>query len=351
MPDYDESRFFSAADLPLLDRFTQFALIAADEAVTDSGIEFGGDLGERTAVIFGTGAGARRTNDDAVGRFCAEGRRIHPAAIPRGLFSAPVSHVSMKYGLTGPAFTLSTACASSNHAIGQALLMLKSGMADVALAGGSEACFTLPFHKGWEALRVLAPDTCRPFSRDRKGFVLGEGAGVLVLETMDHARARGARIYAELAGFGFSADAHHILMPAAPGAAAAMRAALRMAGLNARDVDFINAHGTGTVANDVAETTALHQVFGAHAFNLTVSSTKSMHGHALGASGALEAVATALSLHHGIATPTANCTAPDPDCDLDYAFDGARELSIGAALSNALAFGGLNAVIAFRRMA
>ena len=227
--------------------------------------------------------------------------------------------------------------------------MVRSGMADLALAGGSEACFTLGTLKAWESMRVMAPDTCRPFSRDRRGMVLGEGSAVLVLEPLEAAQRRGARIYAELAGAGMSSDAAHITLPCEHGAARAMQAALKDAQLDAADIDYINAHGTGTSANDSTETRAIHRVFGERGRKLAVSSTKSMHGHALGASGAIELAATALAIHHGVAPPTANFTEPDPDCELDCLPNQPREMPIRAALSNSFAFGGLNAVLAVRR--
>jgi nodulation protein E len=263
--------------------------------------------------------------------------------------SSATSHVTMEHNITGPAFTVSSACSSSTHAIGQAFWMVRAGVADLALAGGSEACFTLGTLKAWESMRVMAPDTCRPFSRNRRGMVLGEGGAVVVLEPLDAARRRGAKIYAELAGMGMSSDAGHITLPCEHGAARAMRAALDDARMQPADIDYVNAHGTGTTANDSTESRAIRQVFGEHARALAVSSTKSMHGHALGASGAIELVATVLALHYGIVPPTANFTEPDPECDLDCVPNQARERPIRAALSNSFAFGGLNAVLAVRR--
>jgi nodulation protein E len=265
--------------------------------------------------------------------------------------NAGASHIAMELTLTGPAYTISSACSSANHAIGQALWMLRSGQADLALAGGSEAPFSLGLLKAWEAMRVVSPDTCRPFSLDRKGLILGEGGAMLVLEPLDSARARGARIYAELAGTGMSADAHHITQGSVTGPAQALRAALADAELPPEAVEYINAHGTGTPVNDPTEARAIRDVFGRHADRLAVSSTKSLHGHALGAAGALEAVATALALHRGMLPPTANFSAPDPECDLDVIPNQARRAAVGAALSSSFAFGGLNAVLAFRAIA
>ena len=262
--------------------------------------------------------------------------------------NAAASHVSMEFGITGPAFAVSSACASANHAIGLAFDMVRRGQMRAAIAGGSEACITVGSLKGWEALRVLATDTCRPFCRDRRGMVLGEGAGIFVLETLETARARGAPILAELAGFGMSADAADLVLPSETGAARAIAGALKDAGLAPERIDYVNAHGTGTAANDVAETRALRRVFGDHAGRLAVSSTKAVHGHALGAAGAIELVAAVRAITDGVVPPTANFTAPDPDCDLDYVPNEARERTVGAALSNSFAFGGLNAVLALR---
>jgi nodulation protein E len=271
--------------------------------------------------------------------------RVHPMTIPKVMANAAASLIAMEHGVEGPVFTTSTACSSANHAMGQALWLLRQGVAEVALTGGSEAPFVFGLLKAWEAMRVVSPDLCRPFSLGRKGMSLGEGAGMLVLETEAHARNRGAVILAELAGFGMSADAHHITQPKPEGAANAMRMALRDAALDASDVGYINAHGTGTQANDPAESAAIATLFGQR---VPVSSTKSMHGHALGAAGAIEAVAAIQALRTGLLPPTANFEAPDPDCPLDVIPNQARPASIKAVLSNSFAFGGLNAVLAFR---
>jgi nodulation protein E len=255
----------------------------------------------------------------------------------------------MEFGITGPSYTISTACSSASHAIGQAFWMVRSGMAPLAIAGGSEAPFSFGILKAWEALRVVSPDTCRPFSKDRSGMVLGEGGAMLVLEPLDAARARGARVHAELVGFGMSSDASHITQPSADGAARAMRATLCDARIMPEAVTYINAHGTGTQANDPTETAAIRAVFGAHAGRLAVSSTKSMHGHALGAAGALEAVAAILALRDSFIPPTANFNQPDPECDLDVVPNVSRPADCEYAMSNSFAFGGLNAVLAFRR--
>ncbi|TMQ68370.1 MAG: beta-ketoacyl-[acyl-carrier-protein] synthase family protein [Candidatus Eisenbacteria bacterium] len=342
---------FEPSRLDLLDRFAQFALVAARDAVTDSGLDWTRELRDRTAVICGSSIGGQTSHDDQFLELYHRNRdRVHPLTIPRVMSNAGASHIAIEFGLTGPTFTISSACSSSNHAIGQALWMVREGRADVALTGGSEAPFSYGILKAWEAMRVVAPDTCRPFSRDRKGLILGEGGAMLVLEPLDAARARGARIYAELAGSGLSADAHHATQPHVAGPARAMRAALADAGLAPETIGYINAHGTGTLTNDPVEARAIQEVFGAHAAAIPVSSTKSLHGHALGAAGALEAVATVLALHHGLLPPTANFTASDPECGLDVVPNHARAVRPEAALSNAFAFGGLNAVLAFRAL-
>jgi nodulation protein E len=349
--DYDETKLFDERELLVYDRYTQFALLAAREAMADSGIDFKRDeaLGLETAVIVASGVGGWGTIDQAFYFLHKLGKpRAHPLTIPRMMISAATSQISMKYGLKGPAFCVSSACSSANHAIGEAYWMIRTGRARAALAGGSEAEISLTSQRSWESLRVMASDTCRPFSKDRKGMVIGEGAGILVLERHDDAKKRGARIYCEIAGYGLSSDAGDIVMPDADGAARAMRQALQSAALNPEDVDYINAHGTGTQLNDATEVKAIKTVFGAAARRLMVTSTKSMHGHALGAASALEAVATIKAIETGVVPPTANYLGPDPDCDLDHVPNTARRAGIRAALSNSLAFGGLNAVIAFK---
>ena len=349
---YDPLAHFDDKRLVLLDPVSQYALVAAREAVAQAGLRFDGEVAERSAVVIGTGIGGATTQDQMARRLYGERNpRVHPMAIVRVMPNAPASQISLEMGLRGPVFAVASACASANHALAQALMLLQSGAAEVALAGGTEACITVGTVKAWEAMRVLADDTCRPFSRDRHGLVLGEGAGVFVLETLDHARRRGATVLAELAGAGMSADAADIVMPDAGGAARAMRAALAQAGLAPQDVGYVNAHGTGTQANDPTETRAIRAVFGAHADTLAVSSTKSMHGHALGAGGAIELVAVIGALREGVLPPTINYLGPDPECNLDVVPNVARRQPVAAALSNSFAFGGLNAVLALRRMA
>lgn len=348
--DYDPGAHFTDRQLNLLDRFAQFALIAAQEAITASGLTFDEATALRTATILGSGAGGQTTQDDNYRRLYHEGRtRLPPFTIPKLMINAPVSQVCMTHGLTGPAFTVASACSSANHAIGTAWQMVRSGVVDVAVTGGTEATITTGTLRAWNAMRILAPDTCRPFSKGRNGLVLGEGAAVFTLESLDHARARGAEILAELAGFGMSSDAWDITRPSVDGGVRAMRQALETAGLDPADVDYINAHGTGTTVNDATETQALYRTFGDHARQLAVSSTKSMHGHALGAAGALELAATVEALRAGVVPPTVNYLEPDPECDLDYVPNAPRERKLRAALSNSFAFGGLNAVLAVRR--
>jgi len=337
--------------LPMLDRTSEFALHAAREAIAQSGRDFRrNDLGVRTAVVVGTGVGGETTQDEQSKRLYGENsQRAHPLTIVRLMTNASASQISIAHGLRGPTYAVASACASANHAIIQAAMMIRYGTADAAITGGTEACITYGALRAWEAMRVLADDTCRPFSVNRRGLVLGEGAGIFVLESMEHAQARGATILAELAGSGMTADATDIVMPSADGAASAMRQALADACLTPQDVDYINAHGTGTLANDVTETKAIRLAFGAHADRLAVSSTKSMHGHALGASGALELVAVIGALRDSVVPPTANLDQVDPACDLDYVPNVAREMPVRAALSNSFAFGGLNAVLALKR--
>jgi len=255
----------------------------------------------------------------------------------------------MEHGIRGPVFAVSSACASANHAMGLAFQMVRAGTVEVAVAGGAEAALTQGALMAWDAMRIMAPDTCRPFSLERKGLVLGEGAAMVVLENMSRAKARGATIIGEIIGFGMSSDASDIVLPSLEGAASAMRACLADAGLAPEQVDYINAHGTGTTVNDITETHAIREVFGSHAERLAVSSTKSLHGHALGAAGAIEMAATLIAMRHGFIPPTANFEAADPQCDLDYVPNEAREAKMEVALSNSFAFGGLNAVLAIRR--
>jgi nodulation protein E len=347
---YDPCAYFNGSRADLLDRFAQFAVIAAREAIRDAGVAITPELAPEVAVITGSGAGGECTHDVAAeGLYRQDLNRVHPLTIPRIMTNAGASHISLEFGITGPTYALSTACSSASHAIGLAFWMLRNGQVELAIAGGSEAPFSLGMLKAWEAMRVIAPDTCRPFSKGRRGMILGEGGAMLVLEPLEAARARGASIYAEIVGFGMSSDAHHITQPSVEGPARAIQMTLRDAQLEPERIGYINAHGTGTPTNDAIESAAIHKVFGNHAGKIPVSSTKSLHGHALGAAGALEAIATILALREGILPPTANFTAPDPECNLDVVPNQARPASAEYALSNSFAFGGLNAVLAFKK--
>ncbi len=348
--DYRTADHFDEKEVALLDRFAQFAAVAAREAVLDAHLEWTPELRERSAIVTGSSTGGQTSEDESFRDYYERKQtRFSPFAIPKAMSNAGASRISFEQGVTGPVYTVSTACSSANHAIGQAFWMIRNGAVELAIAGGSEAPFSPGMLKAWEGMRVVSPDTCRPFSRDRKGLILGEGAGMLVMEPLERAQARGAHIYGEIAGFGMSSDAHHLTQPLAEGAARAMRAALLDAGTPAESIGYINAHGTGTLANDPTETEAVRAVFGSHTSKLLVSSTKSMHGHALGAAGAIEAAATLLALARGIIPPTANFIGPDPACDLDVVPNLARHIEVEWALSNSFAFGGLNAVLAFRR--
>ena len=346
---YDPVKHFEGGKDAYIDRFAQFSVVAAREAMRNSGLELTQEMRERSAIVCGSAVGGQASIEAGFEDLWVQGRgRVHPLTIPKTMANAGASHIAMDLGMSGPTYTVSTACSSANHAIGQAFRLVRDGEADVAMTGGSEAMFTIGMLKAWEAMRVIAPDTCRPFSKDRRGMILGEGGAMMVLEPVDAAKARGAKIFAEICGFGMTADAHHLTQPAVHGPARAMRGALREAGLDPEAIGYINAHGTGTPGNDPVESSAIREVFGAHADKIGVSSTKSMHGHALGAAGALEAIATILALYHGVLPPTANFNERDPECDLDYIPNQPRALRVEAALSNSFAFGGLNAVVAFR---
>lgn len=350
VPDYRSGDYFDDRHADFMDRFAQFAVVAAREAVVQAGVEWTAQLRENTAIVTGSCVGGQSSEDSCFWDvYRLQKNRVPPLTIPRIMANAGASHISMEFGITGPAYTVSTACSSSAHAIGQAFWMVRSGAVDMALAGGSEAPFSFGILKAWEAMRVVSPDTCRPFSKDRTGMILGEGGAMLVLESLEAARARGATVLAEITGFGMSSDASHITQPSSDGAARAMRFALKDAGWEPGRVGYINAHGTATQVNDVTETRAIRQTFGAHADALPVSSTKSMHGHALGAAGALEAAATVLGLREGLLPPTANFREADPECDLDIVTGRARASAAECALSNSFAFGGLNAVLAFQK--
>ena len=349
--DYIAETHFNRQQLALFDRFTQFTLTAAREAIGQAGLEFDGELAATSGVVLGTAGGGVSTWDENYRTVYEEGKnRVHPFVVPKLMNNAAASHVSMEYNLKGPSFTVSTACASSNHAMAQAFQMVRLGMSRVMITGGSESMLCFGGVKAWEGLRVMSRDACRPFSANRNGMVQGEGAGVFVFEDYEHARARGAEILAEVAGFAMTSDAADIVMPSKQGAARAMAGALRDAQLPPEKVGYINAHGTGTLANDKTECAAVADVFGAHADRLMISSTKSMHGHLIGGTGAVELLACIMALRDGVIAPTIGYEEPDPECALDVVPNEAREADVEVALSNAFAFGGLNAVLALRRV-
>jgi nodulation protein E len=342
---WDPAAHLTRAEVAMMDPFSQYAVVAARQAVAQAGLAFAGDLAETTGVIIGSAGGGLTTTDDSYRAVYEAGKdRVHPFVVPRLMLNAAAAHVAIGFGLQGPTFAVSSACSSSNHAIGLAFQQIRSGAATVMLAGGSDAMLCFGGIKAWEGLRVLSPTGCRPFSLGRDGMVLGEGAAVFVLEERGHALARGAEVLAEVAGFAMTSDAVDIVQPSATGAARAMRLALRDAGLAPAKIGYVNAHGTGTAANDRAEAAALAQVFGAAL--PPVSATKSMHGHLMGAAGAVELLACLLALREGVLAPTIGHVPGDPDCALDVVENKARTSEVRACLSNSFAFGGLNAVLA-----
>ncbi|MEM9715550.1 MAG: beta-ketoacyl-[acyl-carrier-protein] synthase family protein [Pseudomonadota bacterium] len=347
--DYDARAHFSKQEISLYDPFTQFALLAADEAIAASGLQFKGELAEASGVVLGTAGGGLQTQDENYRSVYEQGKnRVHPFVVPRLMNNSATSHVSMKYNLQGPSFTVATACASSNHAMGQAASMIAMGQADVMITGGSESMLCFGGIKAWEGLRVMSNDGCRPFCATRNGMVQGEGAAIFVFEDYAHAKARGAEIIAEVAGFAMSADASDIVAPNQKGAERAIKGALKSAGLNPENVGYINAHGTGTLTNDKTEIAAIKSVFKDAARDLKISSTKSMHGHLIGGTGAVELLAVTKALKDGVCAPTAGHAKADPECDLNVVPNAAQSGNIKAALSNAFAFGGLNAVLALK---
>lgn len=338
-----------AKSLPFCDRFAQLAIVAADEAMGQAGLPCDPPQGSRTAVILGTGVGGITTIDNQCYNEYALKTRLNPLAVPRIMSSAAASHISMRYGCTGPTFTITSACASSAQAIGVGTSLVRSGAVDRAIVGGSESSMTALNIRAWELLRVLTPEACRPFSIGRNGMVLGEGAAIMVIEGLQTARGRNAAPLAEIVGYGTSSDAFDILRPDPEGACSAMQLAIADAGMTPDDIDYVNAHGTGTIANDIAEADALRRVFGERLRRLAVSSTKPIHGHTLGAGGAIELAITIMALRDNIAPPTINWLGPDPKCDLDPVAGEARAIPIRAAMSNSFAFGGINACLIVTR--
>jgi nodulation protein E len=346
---YDPEALFNRQQIALYDRFTQFTMIAARQAVEQSGLSFAGDLAARSGVVLGTAGGGVNTWDENYRSVYEEGKnRVHPFVVPKLMNNAAASHVSMEWNLKGPSFSVATACASSNHAMGLAFHLIRGGGADVMVTGGSEAMLSFGGVKAWEGLRVMSKDACRPFSANRNGMVQGEGAAVFVFEERERAMARGAEILAEVVGFAMTSDAADIVMPNQQGAARAMTGALKDAGIDPSEIGYINAHGTGTAANDKVECAAVANAFGHHADALMISSTKSMHGHLIGGTGAVELLACVMALKDRVIAPTIGYEEPDPECALDVVPNEAREAHVDAVLSNAFAFGGLNAVLVLR---
>lgn len=358
--NFDPASHFSKIQLIGIERFSQFALVAASQAVEDAQLVLDKSEYPRAGVYMGSCLGGAGTLEDGYTEiFKREKPRIKPLSVVLSMNNAAASHLSIKYHLQGPNITYATACSSSAIALGEAYRQIKHGYADVMLAGGAESMLTLGAMKAWEALRTLAqedPDdagaSCKPFSKDRSGLVLGEGAAVFVLEDAARAEQRGAKIYAELAGYDCSSDSTHITNPDANGQTRAMLNALRDAHLRPQDIHYINAHGTATLAGDIEETKAIKQVFGAHAANIPVSSSKSMHGHLMGATGAVEFMAAVLALQNQAIPPTINLRQADPECDLDYVPNqGRTDVRLDAVMSNSFAFGGSNAVLIAKRYA
>jgi 3-oxoacyl-[acyl-carrier-protein] synthase II len=357
-----EVKGFTSADwMPLKetrrsDLFIHYGLAATKLALDDAGLVIDESNAERVGVNVGSGIGGLPMIEDNIREMIAKGpRRLSPFFVPGTIINMVAGLISIQFKAKGPNISMVSACTTGSHCIGDAGRMIEYGDADVMIAGGVEACVNMSGVGGFCACKALSernddPATAsRPFDRDRDGFVLGEGGGIVILEELEHARKRGARIYAELAGMGMSGDANHITAPNMDGPRRAMLAALRNAGLNPQDVQYVNAHGTSTPLGDANETAALKAAFGEHAYKLAVNSTKSMHGHLLGAAGGVEAVITVLALHHQVSPPTINIFTPDPACDLDYVAGGAREMKIDVALSNSFGFGGTNGTLAFRR--
>ena len=348
---WEPEAHFNRQQLVLFDKFTQFTLIAAREAIAQSGLNFDGHLGYEAGVVLGTAAGGVNTWDENYRTVYEEGKnRVHPFVVPKLMNNAGASHLSMEFNLKGPSFTVATACASSNHAMGLAFQMVRSGASRAMVTGGSESMLCFGGIKAWEGLRVMSKDACRPFSLNRNGMVQGEGAAIFIFEEYAHAKKRGAEILAEVIGFAMTSDAADIVMPSKQGAARAIAGALRDAQVNPEKVCYINAHGTGTAANDKTECAAVADVFGQHADRLMMSSTKSMHGHLIGGTGAVELLACIMALKDGVIAPTIGYEEPDPECALDVVPNVAREVKVKVALSNAFAFGGLNAVLALKKV-
>lgn len=354
--DFDATIYWPAHQASHFDRATQFGLVAVQQAVANARLQLDSEDTERAGVYWGTGLGGATSIEESYRQLYGGNARVRPASVVLGMSNGAAGQISIANGLRGPVLNLSTACSSSASAIGEAYRAITHGYADVIIAGGSEALVTNGNLRAWDAMQALAhadpadpSRSCKPFSANRAGIVLGEGAAALVLERADRASARGAHIYAEIAGYGNTADAVHISKPHADGQARAMRAALADAGLTASDIGYLNAHGTATAVGDPVETCAIKQVFGDRAPGLAISSTKALHGHLMGATGAVEMLAAIVALERNTVPPTAHLEVRDPACDLDYVTDGARRVTLHAVMSNSFGFGGMNAVLIARR--
>lgn len=346
---YNASDYFQKKELKRLDRYAQFALISAEQAINDAKLVFNSSNQHRTSVVYGTSIGGQETIEFSYYELFSQGKtRAHPFTVPKLLPSSAAANISMKYGITGPAFTTSSACSSSGHAIAMAVLMLRSNLIDYAVVGGAEACITKGNFYAWNGLRVLANDTCRPFSKNRSGLVLGEGAATLILERASTAKARNATIYAKLVGIGMSSDAYNIVQPLADGAISAMNSAINDANINAADIGYINAHGSGTIQNDQTESQAILSIFNPEKCSPLVSSTKGGHGHMLGAGAALESIASILALRKQLVPATFNFEDKDPLCNINIVTKNNTQAQLNYAMSNSFAFGGLNTSLVFQ---
>ncbi len=361
LKDFDIHDYLDRKEARRMDPFCQYAMVVADQAVEDAGLDpetMPQEEKDRVAVIFGSGIGGIQVFQEQTEAFNRHGERhVSPFFIPMLIPDIAAGRIAMRYGFRGPNYAMVSACATGNNNIGDAYKLIRDGNADAALTGGTEACINPLGIAGFSSMRALSTRNddparaSRPFDAQRDGFVMGDGAGALYLEELEHAKARGARIYAEITGLGMSADAYHLTAPDPEGGGVqiALRNVLENAGLNPEDVDYVNAHGTSTPLGDVAETKALKAVFGDHAYEMNISSTKSMTGHLLGAAGAVEAIATILAIKNDVVPPTINFEEPDPECDLNYTFNEPQERPVNAALSNAFGFGGHNTSIAFQK--
>ena len=345
--DFDPAEHLSSGIIAATDRTAHFAIVAARQAAQQSGFLDHHDK-DNIAIIVGCACAGRQSEETETIKLYGRDARVHPLTVTRTMASAGASHISIDLGITGPVLNISTACSSATHAIGQAFHMVRHGLVSAAITGGHEAPLTFGFLRAWDSMRVVSPTQCQPFAANRDGMTLGEGGAMFVIETLESAQSRNAPIYAEIVGFGMSADAHHITQPAPDGAASAMRKALKDANASPEEVTYINAHGTGTQANDATEAAAIHQLFGPLAPQIPISSTKSLHGHSIGATGAIEALATIIALHEQQLPANAGVTEVDPTLNLDVILNAPRKSEQKIALSNSLAFGGLNAVLALR---